>query len=287
MGGQRPIEHLLVGLRMRGASRWVILSPGLRVRILEGSMDKTDKYFQIINCSPVPTFWKDAERYFMGCNQKFLDMVDVENIESLLERRDVDLPWARNWEQFERDDRQVLETGQTVSRLEQIPSGDGEVVWSETIKHPIVQDGKITGLVGFCKDVTIERRLQEIERERSIDKLHLQLADLVGKFMNEVQHTKLSIVEQRVGLSQRSDGISRRQISLSSRESEIIYYLSIYKSPKEIAKILSILHGKDISVRAVQTAISDRLYVKFDVNTTSQLLERAAVHNLIPLRMPS
>ncbi|OHX21404.1 helix-turn-helix transcriptional regulator [Chromobacterium sphagni] len=250
-------------------------------------MDKTDKYFQIINYSPVPTFWKNAERYFMGCNQKFLDMVDIEDINSLLEKRDINLPWARNWELFERDDRQVLEAGQTVSRLEQIPSGDGEVVWSETIKHPLMRDGEIVGLVGFCKDVTIERRLQEIERERSIDRLHLQLADLVDKFMNEAQHTKLSILDQRLGLNQKSDRINREQISLSNREQEIIYYLSIYKSPKEIARILSIIHDKDISIRAVQTAISDRLYVKFDVNTTSQLLERATAYGLIPLRMPS
>ena len=263
------------------------MSIGLKMQILENGMDKTDKYFQIINYSPVPTFWKNAERYFVGCNQKFLDMVDVEEVDSLLERRDIDLPWARNWELFEKDDRQVLETGQTVSRLEQIPSGDGEAVWSETVKCPIIRDGKIEGLVGFCKDVTIERRLQEIERERSIDKLHLQLADLVDKFMNEAQYTKLSIVDQRLGLNQRGDRVSREQISLSNRESEIIYYLSIYKSPKEIARILSVIHGKEISVRAVQTAISDRLYVKFDVNTTSQLLERAAAHNLIPLRMPS
>ncbi|OQS46281.1 PAS domain-containing protein [Chromobacterium violaceum] len=250
-------------------------------------MNKTDDYLQIINHSPIPTFWKNSERYFMGCNQKFLDMVEVEDVASLIEKLDIDLPWARNWELFEKDDRQVLETGQTVSRLEQIPSGEGGVVWSETIKHPIIRDGKIVGLVGFCKDVTIERRLQEIERERSIDKLHLKLADLVDKFMNEAQHTKLSIVDQRLGISHKGNKINRQQISLSCREQEIIYYLSIYKSPKEIARILSIIHDKDISVRAVQTAISDRLYVKFDVNTTSQLLERAAAYGLIPLRMPS
>ncbi|VEB40491.1 Uncharacterised protein [Chromobacterium violaceum] len=38
-------------------------------------MNKTDDYLQIINHSPIPTFWKNSERYFMGCNQKFLDMV--------------------------------------------------------------------------------------------------------------------------------------------------------------------------------------------------------------------
>ncbi|OQS31938.1 PAS domain-containing protein [Chromobacterium haemolyticum] len=250
-------------------------------------MNKSDNYFQIINYSPVPTFWKNAERFFMGCNQKFLDMVEVEDIDTLIKKRDIDLPWAHNWELFEKDDRLVLETGQTVTRLEQIPSGNGDSIWSETIKHPIIQDGKTVGLVGFCKDVTIERRLQEIERERSVDKLHLQLANLVDKFMNDAQHTKLSILNQRLGINHGDSKKSRIQISLSNREQEIIYYLSIYKSPKEIAKILSTIHGKDISIRAVQTAISDRLYVKFDVNTTSQLLERAAAYSLIPLRMPS
>ncbi|SUX53894.1 PAS domain-containing protein [Chromobacterium vaccinii] len=249
-------------------------------------MNNADKYFQIVNYSPVPTFWKDAERYSMGCNQKFLDMVDVENVDSLLEKRDIDLPWASNWESFERVDKQVLETGQTVSRLEQITSGVGDVVWSETIKHPIVQDGEVVGLVGFCNNVTMDRNLQEVERGRHIDRLNLQLADLVEKFINEAQRTKLSIVDQFLGLKQKNDRISRGQIKLSSREREIIYYLSIYKSPKEIARILSVVHDKEVSVRAVQTAISDRLYFKFDVNTTSQLLERAAAHNLVPLRMP-
>ncbi|POZ60355.1 helix-turn-helix transcriptional regulator [Chromobacterium alticapitis] len=251
-------------------------------------MDDFKQYLQIINQSPTPTFWKNSELYFIGCNKEFLTMVGVADIDALARRKDISLPWASNWEAYQKDDMHVLQTGEPISRLEEIPSSDGGVILSETTKHPIWEDGKIIGIVGFCKDVTLEKRLQEVESEKQIEKINSKLTDLLEKFVNDAHLCKLEIINERLGLRHNEIKTSLSgDITLSKREVEIIYYLSLYKSPKEISKILSLVHDKEISVRSVQTIISDKLYLKFDVHTTGQLIERAAALNLIPLRMPS
>ena len=73
---------------------------------------------------------------------------------------------------------------------------------------------------------------------------------------------------------------------LSKRETEILYCLSLHKTPKEISRILSLAHGREVSIRSVQTIINEKLYSKLDVHSTSHLIERAAALNLIPLHMP-
>lgn len=215
-------------------------------------------------------------------------MVGVDDMQALAGRKDINLPWASNWESYQKDDMHVLKTGEPISRLEGIPSGDGGLILSETTKHPIWENEKIIGIVGFCKDVTLEKRLQEVESEKQIEKINSKLTDLLEKFVNDAHRCKLEIINERLGLNHHEiQPKLSGDITLSKREVEIVYYLSLHKSPKEISKILSLVHGREISVRSVQTIISDKLYLKFDVHTTGQLIERAAALNLIPLRMPS
>lgn len=72
------------------------------------------------------------------------------------------------------------------------------------------------------------------------------------------------------------------KINLSAREQEILYYLYLNKSPKEIANILSIISGKEVSASTIHAIINKRLYVKFNVNSVSQLIEKAHAYNMIP-----
>ena len=200
-------------------------------------------------------------------------------------KKDIDLPWSQNSEEYERDDRYVLQTGRPISRLEGIPSGDGSIVLSQTTKHPLIKDGKVIGIVGYCKDVTLEKKLKEVEAEKQIEKINSKLITLVEKFVNDARLCQVEIVNERIGLK----GLDSKQAisaPLSKRETEILYCLSLHKTPKEISKILSLAHGREVSTRSVQTIINEKLYAKLDVHTTGHLIERAAALNLIPLHMP-
>ncbi|UTH73562.1 hypothetical protein [Chromobacterium sp. IIBBL 290-4] len=241
-------------------------------------MFDSKSYFQMIEKSPIPTFWKDANLFFSGCNEAFLRMIGTENINELIGRKDLDLPWGENWQSYELDDVSVLRTGKSLSKLEEIPSPQGRVVISETQKN-VIADGSINiGLVGFC-------------REMASPALGLQQGPRNGPAAGSSDEStrapsnpslsdKLEALNLSLGLDT-SKNLAPAP-SLSQREGQIIYLLTLYKSPKEISSILSILYGKDVSVRSIQTAINNGLYQKFDVNNMGRLIAKAAAYDLIP-----
>lgn len=78
---------------------------------------------------------------------------------------------------------------------------------------------------------------------------------------------------------------SDRQIKLTKRESQILYFLSLSKSPKDIATSLSSLESKIVSHATIQSIITKKLYVKFNVYSISRLVEKANLLNLIPFTL--
>jgi DNA-binding CsgD family transcriptional regulator len=72
------------------------------------------------------------------------------------------------------------------------------------------------------------------------------------------------------------------EITLTRREKQILYYLSLNKSVKEIANILSQLENKTVSFLTVHSILNKKLYPKFDVLGVSQLIAKAHELKLIP-----
>ncbi|MBX9866867.1 MAG: PAS domain-containing protein [Burkholderiales bacterium] len=64
-------------------------------------------------------------------------------------------------------------------------------------------------------------------------------------------------------------------IDLTEREHEILLLLSIGKSYKEIAVILTNLHGQDFSPTSISNITYRKLFDKFNVVTASGLIEKA------------
>ena len=58
--------------------------------------------------------------------------------------------------------------------------------------------------------------------------------------------------------------------------------MSLNKSPKEIANILSNRENKNIQSDTIRSMISKQLYTKFGVYNVNQLIEKARILNLIP-----
>ena len=74
-------------------------------------------------------------------------------------------------------------------------------------------------------------------------------------------------------------------INITTREAEILYLLSLGKSPKEIAVTLSKIYKKTISASTIGALINKQLYPKFDVYNVSQLIEKATTLKMVPFMM--
>jgi DNA-binding CsgD family transcriptional regulator len=96
-----------------------------------------------------------------------------------------------------------------------------------------------------------------------------------------IQSHKVNILNDKLGISEQNTFFPSEYVRLSKREEQVLYLLSMGKSPKEIAKILSKLENKSFSPKTVASVINKQLYVKLDVSNYSQLLEKATKLNLI------
>jgi PAS domain S-box-containing protein len=120
-------------------------------------------------------FTKDLDFHFLQCNKSFLEHLGCRK-EDTIGKRDYEafnLP-AETAKGFREWDTQVIIEGRTYTFEEIIPRFDGTEPVFETIKTPLVLDGKIIGLLGVARNIT---KRKEIERE-----LALQTATLTTLF---------------------------------------------------------------------------------------------------------
>jgi len=116
----------------------------------------------VLNTIPQSVFWKDRDGRYLGCNQAFARDVGLEDPARILGKTDFDLPWtAEDAEAYRADDREVVESGRPKRHIvEPLQQADGARLWIDTTKVPLVDEGRVFGVLGIYEDVT-ERKLME------------------------------------------------------------------------------------------------------------------------------
>ena len=108
--------------------------------LLSGILDVTERY----------VFWKDAQRRFIGANERFLKYYGFGSVEEIAGKTDEDLGWTRN-EHFHRDELRVLR-GERVLDVNGYTERRGELRKIKVSKMPLWSEGKVIGMVGFLID---------------------------------------------------------------------------------------------------------------------------------------
>jgi PAS domain S-box-containing protein len=121
----------------------------------------------IINTVPARIFWKDAESGYLGCNSAFAKDAGFDDPEELLGKKDDQMGWKDQAEQYRADDRLVIETGlPRLSYEEPQSTPDGRMIWLRTSKVPLRNDSdEIIGVLGIYEDIT-DRKQVETEKTR-------------------------------------------------------------------------------------------------------------------------
>jgi PAS domain S-box-containing protein len=97
--------------------------------------------------------------------------------------------------------RQVFDEKHTIVFEEIIPSFDGKLPFFETVKTPIIEDGKVTGLVGMARDMTLRKDAEEEARRASEDAKNASEAR--SRFianMNHEMRTPMNVITGLTGL---------------------------------------------------------------------------------------
>lgn len=100
-------------------------------------------------------FVKDRQGRFMMANEIFVRQCGVRREEDIVGRNDYDFFPRERAENYVRDDRYVMGSGQPIlNRVELAPERDNSINWFVTTKVPVLSsDGEIIGLAGIARDI--------------------------------------------------------------------------------------------------------------------------------------
>lgn len=129
----------------------------------------------IINNVPVRIFWKDRNSRYLGANNLFLQDAGVSDIGQLIGKNDLALFPKDIAEQFQFDDREVIENGIPKLNIEEsLQTPDGRTAWLLTNKVPMKsRDGAVVGVLGAYLDITHLR-----DMEQKLEESNTQLREL-------------------------------------------------------------------------------------------------------------
>lgn len=127
----------------------------------------------------------------MGGNRLFLQDAGFENEDQLIGRSDFDCPWIETADAYRHDDRQVMQSRQSLIQYEeQQTDAAGVCRWVATSKTPLIdQRDQVMGVLGIYQDITEQKQAQAAiaERDSIIRKqaLYDHLTDLPNRLLLE------------------------------------------------------------------------------------------------------
>jgi PAS domain S-box-containing protein len=102
-------------------------------------------------------------------------------------------------EQYMVMDNRVFEEKRTIAFEEIIQSFDGKLPLFETVKTPVIQDGKVTGLVGMARDIT-QRKVAEEEVRKAAEEAK-NASEARSRFITNMNHEMRTPMNVIVGLT--------------------------------------------------------------------------------------
>jgi PAS domain S-box-containing protein len=109
-------------------------------------------------------FWKDINSVYLGCNEKYAELIGLNSSSEIIGKTDADIGWLSDGdtaEQFQQGDRSTLEGKYTINEEEWLSLPSGIKILTLINKVPLVEKGKIVGVLGVATDITEKMRIEE------------------------------------------------------------------------------------------------------------------------------
>ncbi len=132
----------------------------------------------ILDTIPVRVFWKNRDLNYLGCNLKFAKDAGLQTPDEIIDKNDFQLPWHKNANIFQKDDRGVIDNAtERINFEEELINQDDETFWLKSSKIPLKdQDGKVYGILGCYEDITLRKKTEDKLSQES--QINLSLAEI-------------------------------------------------------------------------------------------------------------
>ena len=178
-------------------------------------------------------FTLDTSLRFTQCNKSFFEHFGLHKEDIINKYEDSLRISAEITEAHNNWNRKVIEEGQTFVIEERIPRFDGTRPLYETVKAPLILDGKVVGILGIAHNITERKKMEEAALAASRSK---------SSFLANVSHEIRTPMNSIVGFSELAldDDVSPKTRNyLSKIRTNAEWLLQIINDILDISKIES------------------------------------------------
>ena len=186
----------------------------------------------IFESIPDIVFCKDENLCFTRCNKSFEKHFGCRE-EDVRGKDDVDglgIP-PEIAAQYQDADRAVMQERRSVAVEEYIPSADGEMMFFETIKTPLLQNGAVVGLMGISRNITRRKEAEEEARIASRIK-----SDFLSRMSHEMR-TPLNVIIGMTGIATNTEDPGKIKYCLEQADNAAKHLLGLINDIFDISKI--------------------------------------------------
>jgi PAS domain S-box-containing protein len=144
---------------------------------------------KIIENAPLIIFWKSNTGIYLGCNSKFLELINLNSKDELLGKRDSDFSIIEK-ESFINDDMLVISTKRPkLDYLETVTTKNKILKILNTSKVPLLDNkGNVIGILGVSEDITEQINTQN--KMKTQEELLIQQSKLaaMGEMIANIAH---------------------------------------------------------------------------------------------------
>jgi PAS domain S-box-containing protein len=202
----------------------------------------------VLDNIPQYIFWKDINSVYLGCNQKFADMAQVDNPNDIVGKTDFDLIWkAEAEEKFRCTDRCVMESNTPEYHVDQVLQVNKAPIWMETNKVPLHDiTGQVIGVLSTAENITARKqaeiKLQQAKEDAEKAKAEAEIANKAkSTFLANMSHELRTPLNGILGYTQ----ILKRNQTLDAKQEEAIsvihrsgeYLLTLISDILDLSKI--------------------------------------------------
>ncbi|KAA9396756.1 PAS domain S-box protein [Haloarcula sp. CBA1130] len=218
----------------------------------EETLARANRQLQtILETTTALVFVKDSDGRYQRINQRFREIF-LEGAIDAVGKTDAELFPEQTAERFRADDREVIETGKSIEREEEVPTTDGTRTFL-TLKNPIYDDeGTVTGICGIATDIT-ERAEYKAHVERQKERL-----DEFASIVSHDLRNPLDVAMGRTRLAkadQSGEHLPVIERSLNRMQELIDDLLTLARQGESVAELQPVAIGNAVEQawRSVQT----------------------------------